>query len=242
MTIGDSCEIHPTVVIGDEVTIGNRVSIGPYAVLTGPLDIGDDCWIGAHVTLGAPPEWIGKVHPRTWKEASPHKGVVIGAGTVIRELSAVHQGAERTTRIGRGGFVMNRISVAHDVQIGEDCTIAPSTTFGGHVTMGDGVNLGINTVIHQRRVIGDRAMVGMGSVIAKDIPPFATVFGNPVTLRGANRMGMARIGIAEADIAAVEALYAPGSPGAHADLPESLAEAFGWWRDLAVKPLVTSFR
>ncbi|AOW93768.1 acyl-ACP--UDP-N- acetylglucosamine O-acyltransferase [Rhodococcus sp. WMMA185] len=241
MPIGDNCEIHPTVVIGDEVTIGNRVSIGPYAVLTGPLDIGDDCWIGAHATLGAPPEWIGKVHPRTWAEASPHKGVVIGAGTVIREMTAVHQGAERTTRIGRGGFIMNRISVAHDVQIGDDCVIAPSTTFGGHVTMGDGVNLGMNAVIHQRRVIGDRAMVGMGTVVAKDIPPFATVFGNPAVLRGTNRVGMARIGIAEADIAVMEALYDSANPGAHTDLPESLADAFARWRGLAIKPLVSSF-
>ncbi|MEV0947178.1 DapH/DapD/GlmU-related protein [Rhodococcus sp. NPDC049939] len=239
MSIGDSCDIHPTVVIGDEVTIGNRVSIGPYAVLTGPLDIGDDCWIGANVTLGAPPEWIGKVHPRTWTEASPHKGVVIGAGTVIREMSTVHQGGERTTRIGRGGFIMNRSSIAHDVQIGEDCVIAPSTTFGGHVTMGDGVNLGINTVIHQRRVIGDRAMVGMGSVVAKDIPPFAKAFGNPVALRGTNRVGMARIGIAEEDIDAVESLYASGNLGAHLDPPEALAEAFSWWRTLAAKPLAT---
>ncbi len=173
MTIGENCEIHPTVVIGDGVTVGDRVSIGPYAVLTGPLDIGDDCWIGAHATLGAPPEWIGKTHPRTWTEVSPHRGVVIGAGTVIREMSAVQQGAERPTTIGRGGFVMNHTSVEHDVRIGEDCVLSPSSTLGGHVTLGDGVNLGMSAVVHQRRVIG-RAQWSNGIGRRQDIPPFAT--------------------------------------------------------------------
>lgn len=73
MPIGKNCQIHPTVVIGDEVTIGDGVSIGPYAVLTGSLEIGDNCWIGSSVSLGAPPEWIGKEHPLTWTERSPHQ-------------------------------------------------------------------------------------------------------------------------------------------------------------------------
>ncbi|MBV6755504.1 DapH/DapD/GlmU-related protein [Rhodococcus opacus] len=239
MTIGENCEIHPTVVIGDGVTVGDRVSIGPYAVLTGPLDIGDDCWIGAHATLGAPPEWIGKTHPRTWTEVSPHRGVVIGAGTVIREMSAVQQGAERPTTIGRGGFVMNHTSVEHDVRIGDDCVLSPSSTLGGHVTLGDGVNIGMSAVVHQRRVIGARAMVGMGSVVAKDIPPFATVFGNPAALRGTNRVGMSRSGIADRDIEAVANLFASGRLEADAELPPSLADAFAWWRGLAAKPLVS---
>ena len=239
MTIGENCEIHQTAVIGDGVIVGDRVSIGPYAVLTGPLDIGDDCWIGAHATLGAPPEWIGKTHPRTWTEVSPHRGVVIGAGTVIREMSAVQQGAERPTTIGRGGFVMNHTSVEHDVRIGDDCVLSPSSTLGGHVTLGDGVNIGMSAVVHQRRVIGARAMVGMGSVVAKDIPPFATVFGNPAALRGANRVGMSRSGIADRDIETVANLFASGRVESDAELPPSLADAFAWWRRLAVKPLVS---
>jgi len=79
----------------------------------------------------------------------------------------------------------------------------------------------------------------MGSVVAKDIPPFATVFGNPAGLRGTNRVGMSRAGIADRDIAAVAALYASGRLDADAELPQSLAGAFAWWRELAVKPLVS---
>ena len=215
------------------------MSIGPYAVLTGPLDIGDDCWIGAHATLGAPPEWIGKTHPRTWTEVSPHQGVVIGAGTVIREMSAVQQGAERPTTIGRGGFVMNHTSVEHDVRIGEDCVLSPSSTLGGHVTLGDGVNLGMSAVVHQRRVIGARAMVGTG--IGRRQGHSAVRHGVRQSRRPARhqpggheprrdrrpghrvRGGAVRLGRLDAD----------------AELPHSLADAFAWWRELAVKPLVS---
>lgn len=249
MPIGAECDIHPTAVIGDGVTIGNRVSIGPFAVLTGPLEIGDDCWIGASVTLGQPPEWIGKIHPPNWRAASPHLPIFIGARSTIREHSTVHHGGERPTIIGAGAFIMNRASIGHDVQIGPGCTIAPSTTFGGHTTLGEGVNLGINTVIHQRRVIGSKAMVGMGSVVTKDIPPFATVFGNPIALRGINRVGMERSGYSRDDIETVEKLYRdqhnsdldiaqlsesdPAQP-----LSDSLNSAFTWWRTLATKPLI----
>ena len=104
--------------------------------------------------------------------------------------------------------------------------------------MGDDVNLGINTVIHQRRVIGTRAMVGMGSIVPKDVPPYATVFGNPATLHGTNRVGMSRSGIAEDDIAAIEAVYAAGSFGTSPAIPDSLSNAFTWWRERADKPLV----
>ncbi|NLU83578.1 acyl-ACP--UDP-N- acetylglucosamine O-acyltransferase [Rhodococcus sp. HNM0569] len=233
MSGGPNSHIHPTVVVGDDVRIGSRVSIGPYAVLTGPLEIGDDCWIGPHCTLGQPPEWIGKVHPPTWTEASPHQGVVVGAGSVLREHTTVHQGGERPTVIGPGAFIMNGTSVGHDVQTGPGCTVAPSTTFGGHVTLGEGVTLGINTVIHQRRVIGSRAMIGMNSVVTKDVPPFAKAYGNPADVHGLNRVGMERAGIPADDIALAERFYAGDGT-----LPPSLAEEFDWWQSRATKPLL----
>ncbi|NLG54379.1 MAG: acyl-ACP--UDP-N- acetylglucosamine O-acyltransferase [Rhodococcus sp.] len=239
-SIGTECDIHPTAVIGDAVTIGNGVAVGPFAVLTGPLEIGDNCWIGPSVTLGQPPEWIGKTHPKNWRDASPHQPIVIGADSTIREHSTVHHGGERPTVIGAGAFIMNRVSIGHDVQLGPGCTIAPSVTFGGHVSVGDGVNLGIGTVVHQRRVIGTKAMVGMGSVVSKDIPPFAKSFGNPVGLQGVNTVGMERAGYNADEIAAIVQLYGSGSmdDGARSELPDALQSTFEWWRTRATKPLI----
>jgi len=46
---------------------------------------------------------------------------------------------------------------------------------------------------------------------------------------------MSRSGIADADIDAVDRLYAPGS--ADGSVPDALAPSFDWWRERAVKPL-----
>ncbi|MDI9916206.1 DapH/DapD/GlmU-related protein [Rhodococcus sp. IEGM 1379] len=238
MPIGKNCQIHPTALIGADVSIGTSVTIGPNAVLTGPLEIGDDCWIGAGVVLGAPPEILGALHPISWS-VSAGLGIRIGARTTIRELSTVHQGSERRTEIGDECFLMNRVGIEHDVQVGNRCVVSSGTTLAGHVSVGDGVNLGMHTVAHQRRVIGSGSMIGMGTVVVKDVPPFSKAFGNPVSLQGVNRIGMSRSGISEEDISAVAAIYAAGTFEGLSTIPASLQEAFTWWRERADKPLVS---
>ena len=232
------CHIHPTAVIGADVLIGAGVTVGPNAVLTGPLEIGDECWIGAGAVLGSSPRDPRARYTRHRGRSAPVCGIRIGARTTIRELSTVHQGSERRTEIGEDCFVMNRVGIEHDVQIGDRCVVSSGTTLAGHVSVGDGVNLGMHTVAHQRRVIGSGSMIGMGTVVVKDVPPFSKAFGNPVSLHGVNRIGMSRSGIADADISAIEAVYAAGSFGTSPAIPDSLSEAFTWWRERADKPLV----
>jgi len=232
---GKKCRIHRTAVLGDGVVLGDHVIVGPHAVLTGPLTVGDRCWIGAGVVLGAPPEILGAEHPTRWSEPAPHRGIVIGPDTTIRELSTVHHGSERETTVGAGCFVMNRVAIEHDVRVGDRCVVSAGSTFAGHVTVGDDVTVGMHTVVHQHRVIGSGAVTGMGTVVVKDVPPYAKAFGNPVALRGANRIGMGRSGIADADIDAVDRLFAPGAP--ETTVPSALAPAFERWRALARKPL-----
>ncbi|MFE3289622.1 DapH/DapD/GlmU-related protein [Rhodococcus sp. NPDC059234] len=233
-----NCHIHPTAIIGDGVEIGAGVTIGPHAVLTGPLEVGDGCWIGAGVVLGSPPEILGAAHPDDWRATSPHRGIVIGAGTTIRELSTVHQGSERVTTVGADCFVMNRVAVEHDVQIGDRCVLSAGATFAGHVSIGAGANIGMHTVVHQRRVVGDGVMVGMGTVIVKDVPPFTKVFGNPVELRGTNTVGMSRQGFSEADIEIVVRAYSGGRLPTAEEQPTATAAAFDWWQNRAQRPLV----
>jgi UDP-N-acetylglucosamine acyltransferase len=236
-TQGRECRIHPTASIGDGVQIANSVVIGAGAVLLGPLEIGSDCWIGPYTVLGTPPEILGWSHPGA-PEPLDGPGISIGENTVLREMCVVHRGSERTTEIGRNSFIMNRVSVEHDVHLGERTVAAAGVVFAGHVTLGDGCNMGVGSMVHQRRTIGSGAMVGMGSVVIRDIPPFATAAGNPVRLLGANAFGMRRDNHLESDVSAIESAYSVGQLPDPASLSSSIASIFTLWREVAGKPLV----
>lgn len=239
--------MHPTAVVGDGVELGERVTIGPHAVVLGPATIGDDCWIGPGCVLGTPPEIASVEHNREWQAPLPLFGLHIGAGTVIRELSTVHQGSYRPTRIGAHCWLLNRVYVAHDCQVGDGVTLSAGTSLGGHILIGDGVNVGMNAVVHQRRVVGPGAMVGMGAAVTRDVPPYALAYGNPARLGGVNAVGMRRAGIPEEHIELLADGYGAGR--LPAERPDKLAlrdrgnsvtaDAFAWW-DAAepAKPLI----
>ena len=74
--------------------------------------------------------------------------------------------------------------VAHDCVIGDYVTFAPGAHCLGNVRIEDHAYIGACAVIKQGRegeplTIGKGAVVGMGAVVTKDVPPFATVVGNP---------------------------------------------------------------
>ncbi|WP_373486749.1 acetyltransferase [Blastomonas sp.] len=87
-------------------------------------------------------------------------------------------------RIGRC-FHANLYSyVEHDCVIGDFVTFAPKVMCNGNVHIGDHAYIGTGAIIRQGTpdrplVIGAGAIVGMGAVVTKDVPPGATVVGNP---------------------------------------------------------------
>ncbi|MGZ4518740.1 MAG: acyl-ACP--UDP-N- acetylglucosamine O-acyltransferase [Mycobacteriaceae bacterium] len=228
--------VHPTAAIGAGVELGDGITIGPYAVLTGPLTIADDCWLGAGIVVGSPPEIIGSEHPTCCAALSPHLGIAIGRGTVIREQTTVHQGSERVTTIGAECYIMNKGYVAHDGEVGDNVTLAAGVAMGGHVSIGAGANIGLGAILHQRRVIGSCAMVGMGSVVTRDLPPFALAMGSPSRICGANEIGMQRRGFAAADVAALAHAYANGMVPTTDQVPVATASEFTWWYERATRP------
>jgi UDP-2-acetamido-3-amino-2,3-dideoxy-glucuronate N-acetyltransferase len=47
-----------------------------------------------------------------------------------------------------------------------------------------GASIGANATIVCGNTIGEYAFVGAGSVVTKDVPPYAVVYGNPARVRG----------------------------------------------------------
>jgi UDP-N-acetylglucosamine acyltransferase len=224
--------VHPTAVVGDDVTLGTDNVIGPFAVILGPATIGDRNWIGPHVVIGTPAEIRGIDHGQA--AGGIGTGIRIGNGNVFREYTTVHQGHYATTVIGDDCYLMNKCYIAHDDVLGDGVTMASGTTLGGHVQVGSGANLGMGAVVHQRRVIGPLAMVGMSAVVTRDVPPAALAYGNPCRVHGANRVGMQRAGVGAQAIAAVQQAYSAGEVP-HVDDDPVLARAWSWWSETATE-------
>lgn len=213
--------IHPTAIIAGDVVLGERNTIGPFVVVNGPVTIGDDNWFGAGTTIGAAPEVRSFTHPRV-PEDPWGVGVTIGSRNTIREYVQIHQGWKHQTTVADETFVMNQCYIAHDSSLDDGATLASSVLLAGHVKVAAGANLGLGTAVHQFCTVGRGSMVGMGSVVVKDVPPFAKAYGNPATVHGANSVGMQRAGIGPEIIELLSLVFSGASDAEEATALASL--------------------
>lgn len=194
--------IHPSAVISDGVELGEDNVVGPYAVVLGPVRIGDRNWIGPHACIGAPAEHRAHVQPAAWDGEVGGLGVLVGDDCTVREFATVHQGTERVTTVGDGGYLLSRSHVAHDTVLHPGVTLAPGAALAGHCDVGPGATLGMGATVHQRTRVGPGAMVGMSSAVNRDVQPFTTVLGNPARVAGVNEVALRRWGADDALVAA----------------------------------------
>jgi len=203
--------IHPTAVIDPQARIAAGVQIGPYAVIGPEVEIGEGSRIGPHVVIDGrvrmgrgnrifPGACIG-LEPQDLKYSGAPTEVVLGDDNTIRECvtinRATHEGEQ--TRIGSGNLLMAYSHLGHNCQLGDRIVIANGVAVAGHVVIGDRAVVGGVLGIHQFVQIGTLAMVGGMSRIDRDVPPFLMVEGHPGRVRGLNRIGLRRSGLAERD-------------------------------------------
>lgn len=154
--------IHPTAIIGENVTIEDDVYIGPYCV------------------IGMPPEWKGK--------ETEGKGVYIGKGTKITGIVSIDSGGENVTYIGSNCYLMKHSHVGHDATLRNGVTLSCGAKVGGHSEIGEGTNIGLNACVHQKTKIPQGCMIGMGSVVTKktELKPNSKYAGVPAKFIGSN--------------------------------------------------------
>ena len=106
--------------------------------------------------------------------------VTIGEGAILSPFVTITS----NVRIGRH-FHANLYSyVEHDCVIGDFVTFAPGVHCNGNIVIEDHAYIGAGAMIKQGKpgrplTIGRGAIVGMGAVVTRDVPPGATVVGNP---------------------------------------------------------------
>ncbi len=140
-------------------------------------------------------------------------GCVIGRGTKIWHFSHIMTGCVLGERcnigqnvvispgvtIGSGVKVQNNVSIYTGVICEDDVFLGPSCVFTNVVNprafierkqefrktvVKKGASIGANATIVCGHTIGRYAMVGAGSVVTRDVPDYALVYGVPAEIRG----------------------------------------------------------
>jgi UDP-N-acetylglucosamine acyltransferase len=203
--------IHPTAVVDPRAQLADGVEVGPFAVIGPQVDIGPGCRIGPHVVLDGrvrmgrgnrifPGACIG-LEPQDLKYTGDPTEVVLGDDNTIRECVTINRATtgQQQTRLGSGNLLMAYSHLGHNCELGDRIVIANGVAVAGHVVIGDRAVIGGVLGIHQFVHIGTLAMVGGMSRIDRDVPPFMMVEGHPGRVRGLNKIGLRRSGMAECD-------------------------------------------
>lgn len=149
--------VHPTAVVDEPCEIGSGTKIWHFSHIMSDCVIGTDCNIGQNVV----------VSPKV--------------------------------RLGNRVKIQNNVSVYTGVECEDDVFLGPSMVFTNVVNprafisrkdefrstkVRKGASIGANATIVCGHEIGAFALIGAGSVVTKDVKPYALVVGNPAVQIG----------------------------------------------------------
>jgi len=149
--------VHESSYVDDNVEIGNGTKIWHFSHVISGTQIGQNCSFG--------------------------QNCVIGPNAVI----------------GNGVKVQNNISIYDGVEIEDDVFLGPSMVFTNVINprsfivrkheykrtlLKKGASIGANVTVVCGVTIGKYAFIGAGSVVTKDVPDFALLYGNPARQKG----------------------------------------------------------
>jgi UDP-3-O-[3-hydroxymyristoyl] glucosamine N-acyltransferase len=178
-------EIHPTVIIGQNVVIedgcyvGENTIIEHNVVLHTGTRIGKNSRIRSCSSIGGDGFGFERLKDGTPLRFPHLGGVVIGNNVELGALNSVARGTLSDTIISSNVKTDNLVHIAHNCHIKDSVIITACAELSGGVTLGKGVWVGPNVSIMQKVTVGDGAFIGLGAVVTKNIPPFSVYAGNP---------------------------------------------------------------
>jgi acetyltransferase-like isoleucine patch superfamily enzyme len=183
--------------------IGEITGAWDHSTLPSNVRVGADCWFERKLSFARfrserdPGLVFGdRVRAYTWAEfnVEPTGLLEVGDDTIL--VGAVFMCAEHIS-IGRGVVVSYNVTIADsdfhpvapDARRADAYANAPTGDKSGRpaiearpVRIGDGAWIGIGAIVLKGVAVGDGARVLAGSIVTRDVPPGATVGGNPARL------------------------------------------------------------
>ena len=156
--IGEGTFIHPTVVLGNDVSIGKNCHIFPNVVIGDRTQIGDNVTIQSGTVLGGDAFYYRKLDGNFDKLISVGN-VIIENNVEIGCNCTIDRGVTDSTIIGEGSILDNQIQIGHDTIIGKKvliasqvgiagcCIVEDEVTVWGQVGMASGVRVEKGTVL-----------------------------------------------------------------------------------------------
>lgn len=145
-------QAHPTAIIDEDAEIGKGTKIWHFSHIMSGAVIGENCNIGQNVVI------------------SPK--VSLGSNVKVQNNVSVYTGVtcEDDVFLGPGCVFTNVLNPRSFISRKNEF----QSTF-----VKRGASIGANATILCGITIGEYAMIGAGTVVTKDVPPFALVVGNP---------------------------------------------------------------
>lgn len=149
--------IHSTAVVDEGAIIGEKTKIWHFSHVMGSCKVGNNCNIGQNVFI------------------------------------------DNNVSIGNRVKIQNNVSVYNGVVIEDDVFLGPSVVFTNVINprsfierkhqfkstiVQKGATIGANVTLVCGIQVGAYALVGAGSVVTKNIKPYALVYGNPARQQG----------------------------------------------------------
>lgn len=156
--------IHATADVSQEAEIGEGCKIWHGAQIREGAKLGENCIVGKNVYIDI--------------------NVAIGDNCKIQNNACVYHGVSLADGVFVGPFACfandhfpRAINSDGTLKSESDWTVSPTVVkkgaaIGAHATILPGVT------------IGEWAMIGAGSVVTKDVPAYALVYGNPARVQG----------------------------------------------------------
>ena len=142
-----------------------------------------------HPTANVSPDATIGEGSKIWINVQVREQAKIGKNCILSKDVYI----DETVCVGDNCKIQNSVSIYKGVTIGKDVFVGPNASFTNDkvprafnanwkvtpTNIKKGVSIGANATIVCGVVIGEYAMVAAGSVVTKDVQPYALVVGNP---------------------------------------------------------------